>query len=270
MDKIQNVSTLSVTFMAISAFLSIVVPIGIIIWMGVKKTLNAKALFFGALLFIIFSLVLENLTHVLILGKDPTQNAIYKNIVLYMLYGGFAAGIFEETARLLGFKFLVKVSGGESLNTGISYGLGHGGVESALLGGYISISYLLTSIMVNGGMLKGTTAAMNEQQLASFNQEISVLTSSPSNVFLVVGIERVVALTLQVALSLLVFKAVRDKKWLYFIYAILIHAGVDMVAVLGQRGYISNMFVLEGIILLMTIASIVFALKVSKRVNAEQ
>lgn len=269
MDKIQNVSTLSITFMAISAFLSIVVPIGIIAWMGVKKMLNAKALFFGVLLFIIFSLVLENLVHMLILGKDQTQSPIYKNVVLYILYGGFMAGFFEETARLLGFKFLIKVREGESLNTGISYGLGHGGIESVLVGGFISISYLLTSIMVNGGMLKGTTAAMNEQQLASFNQGISVLTSSPSNVFLIVGIERLVALTLQIALSLLVFKAVRDKKWLYFIYAILIHASVDMVAVLAQRGYISNMFVLEGIILIMTIASIVFALKVSKKVEAE-
>jgi uncharacterized membrane protein YhfC len=265
----QNVSALSITFMAISVFLAIVVPVGIIIWMGVKKMLNAKATFFGALLFIVFAVVLENLMHMLVLGKVPAQSAIYKSPVLYMIYGGFAAGIFEEVARLLGFKFLLRVRDGESFDTAVSYGLGHGGIESVLLGGFASISYLATSVMLNGGLLKGVTATMNEQQLASFNQGITIITTSPSSMFLVVGIERLIALTLQVSLSLFVFKAAVDKKWQFFIYAVLIHAGIDMIAVLGQRGYISNMFVLEGIISLITIASTVVAFRVSKRVKTE-
>lgn len=269
MENIQNVSTLSIVFMSISVFLAIIVPIGIIIWMGVKKRLNAKAAFFGVLLFIVFALVLENLMHRLVLGKDPTQSAIYKNVVLYMLYGGFAAGIFEEAARLLGFKFLIRVREGESLNTGISYGLGHGGIEAVLLGGFVSASYLITSIMLNGGLLKGMTASMNEQQIANFNQGISAITSSPSGLFLIVGIERLIALTLQVALSLFVFKAVTEKKWQYFIYAVLIHAGIDMVAVLGQRGYIGNMYLMEGIVLAATVASIIAAFRVNKRVKTE-
>ena len=110
---------------------------------------------------------------------------------------------------------------------------------------------------------------MNEQQLASFNQGINIIATSPSSMFLIVGVERLITLTLQVSLSLFVFKAVVEKKWQYFFYAILIHAGVDMIAVLSQRGYISNMFVLEGIVLIMTIASAVAAYKVNKRVKTE-
>lgn len=271
MEKIQNVSTLSITFMTISIFLSIAVPIGIIIWMAVKKMLNAKATFFGALLFIVFVVILENIMHVLVLGKDPAQSAIYKSPVLYLIYSGFAAGIFEEVARLLGFKFLIRVEEGESLSTGISYGIGHGGCEAVLMGGFVSISYLTTSVLINGGQLGSMTAAMNEQQLENFNQGIQLITGSPSSVFLFLGIERLIALVLQVALSLLVFKAVTDKKWQYFTVAILIHAGIRMLQVLGQRGYIiSNVYLMDGILLLVTIISIVAAFRVNKRVNMKR
>ena len=266
MSRIESVSMLSIVFMAVTAVLALLVPIAAVIFMGVKKRLNWKALLFGALLFVVFALVLERILHMLVLGSNPIQSAIYQKPALYVLYGGFAAGIFEETARLLGFKFLIRVRENESLDTGISYGLGHGGIEAVLLGGLAAISNLVTSVMLNAGLLKGMTATMNAQQLETFNQGINSLVSLPSHMFLISGVERMIALVLQVALSVFVLKAVVEKKWLYFAYAILIHAGVDMIAVLYQRGYIfKDIFLMEGIILLITIAVAFAAFKIYKR-----
>ena len=265
MDKLGSVSTLSLVYMAISAVLTILVPITVIIFMGVKKRLKWKAMLFGALLFVVFVLLLERTMHILVLGSDPTKSVIFNNPILYMLYGGFAAGIFEETARLLGFKFLIKVRDSDSIDTGISYGLGHGGIEVILLGGLVAVGNLITSVMLNGSMLKGLTAAMSGEQLEVFSQGINSLITTPSYLFLITGVERMIALVLQIALSLFVFKAVVEKKWQYFAYAILIHAGIDMFAVLYQKGIIENVFLLEGIILLLTVIVAIVAVRINKK-----
>lgn len=265
MDFTGSVSTLSIVYMAISAILAFLVPIAIIVVMGVKRKLNWKAMLFGALLFVVFVLILERIMHYFVLGANPTQSIIYKNPVLYMLYGGFAAGIFEETARLLCFKYLLKVRDNESIYTGVSYGLGHGGIEAILLGGIAAVGNLVTSVMLNGGMLKSVTAAMSGQQLDTFNQGINGLINTPSYMFMISGVERMVALVLQIALSLFVFKAVMEKKWQYFAYAILIHAGIDMFAVLYQKSIITNIFLLEGIILIATVIVGIIALRINKK-----
>lgn len=245
--------------------LSFFVPIGFIIYMGIKKRMNWKALIFGAVLFVVFVYLLEATMHRFVLGTDPTKSTIYQNPLLYMLYGAFAAGIFEETARWLGFKFLIRVRDNESRDTGISYGLGHGGIEAILIGGLAMISNLIASVMLNSGALKGAAAAMNSQQLDTFNAGMAALTQTASYAFLLSGIERVVALVLQISLSLFVLKAVVDRKWQYYVLAILLHAAVDFVAVMFQRGFIPSMLLLEGIVLVMTVIIALAAFKSYKK-----
>ena len=266
----DNISTISIVFMAISAGLSILVPITVIVILGMKKRMNWKAMILGAVLFIVFVMILESLMHSAVLGADLSQSAIYRSPWLYMLYGGFAAGIFEETARLLCFKFLVRARENESMDTGISYGLGHGGIEAILIGGLGAVSNLMMSIMYNSGALNSVTAALNSEQLSAFNQGMNNLKNTSPEFFLLGGFERVTALLLQVALSLFVLKAVSDKKWLYFIYAILIHAGIDMFALLYQREIITNIYVLEGIVLIGASITAFFAFRLFRGNEAQE
>lgn len=251
--NVGSISTISLVSMIIQAALSVLVPIGAIIILGVKKRMKWKAMLVGASLFIIFVFILESIMHSVVLGPDPVNSAIYKNKWIYMLYAGFAAGIFEETARLLGFKFLVKVSENESIDTGISYGLGHGGIESLFIGGLTAVSNIFLASMHNSGTLSSVVDTLPADQLGSYYEGIRVLASTPPHMFLMGGLERLAALVLQISLSLFVLKAVSQKKWLYFLYAILIHAGVDMFAVLYVRGVIANIFILEGILAVVAI-----------------
>lgn len=245
---IGNVSTLSIVSMVISGILSVLVPIVAVIILGVRKRMNWKALLLGILLFIAFAGILEGLLHRLVLGADPTSTALYRNTWLYMLYAGFAAGIFEETARLVGFKFMIRVTENESIDTGISYGLGHGGIESLFIGGLVSINNLLASFMQNSGLFDTVRESLSGADLESLNESLRALVDSPPYMFLMTGIERVIALVLQIALSLFVLKAASGKKWQYFIYAILIHAGVDMIAVLYVKKVIPNVVLVEGVL----------------------
>ncbi len=272
MELLRNVSFLSIVFMTVSTVLSLFVPIAVIVFMGVKKKLNWKATLLGFLMFVVFVTILENLMHVLVLGTDITKSAIYKNIFIYAIYGGFAAGIFEETARFLCFRYLLKVHKEEPLNTGLSYGLGHGGFEAILIGGISSIGNLIMSIMLNKGLLQSVTSSMSGEQLESYNKGIDALVDTPSYMFLITGGERMIALVLQIALTMFVFIAVRDKKWQYFAFAVLIHAGVDILAVLFQRDIIQNIVLLEFIILIITafVAFIAYKLAMKKDVITEE
>ncbi len=269
MGDISNISNLSIIFMAVTAGLSILVPIVTIAIMGVKKRMNWKAMFIGAGFFVVFVIILESLLHMVVLGTDPSQSAIYKNPWLMMLYGGFAAGIFEETARLICFRFIVKVNKNESIYTGISYGLGHGGIEAIFIGGLAAVSNLIMSIMHNSGSLDTMTVVLSGEELIAFNQGIDIIMSTAPDMFLLSGLERMIALVLQISLSLFVLKAVADKKWWYFIYAILIHAGIDMFAVLYQLGIITNVYILIGIILVLTSVVTFFAFRFYNRDEAQ-
>jgi hypothetical protein len=115
----DNISTLSIINMGVSAALSILAPIAVIVVMGIRKRMNWKAMISGAILFIVFVMILESLLHQLVLGGGSENSPILNNTWLYMLYGGFAAGIFEETARLLCYKFILRVGENESIDTGI-------------------------------------------------------------------------------------------------------------------------------------------------------
>ena len=62
------------------------------------------------------------------------------------------------------------------------------------------------------------------------------------------GVERILALILQVGLTFWVFQAVRQKKWIYLVAAYGLHALFDLAPSLSQVGWISNPLVVEGIL----------------------
>ncbi|MEI7884151.1 MAG: YhfC family glutamic-type intramembrane protease [Clostridia bacterium] len=258
-----NVSILSLVFMFISAVLSIVLPIAAVIWLAMKKRLKVKALLIAALLFIVFVLVLERGMHSVVLGANPQSSFILKNPLLYMLYGGFAAGIFEETARLIGLKFLLKVKPDESINTGISYGLGHGGIEAIIIAGLASISNITMSILINNGMTESILKQIPAAQLGATIQGMNSLISMQPTVFLLSGIERVAAIVVHISLTLFVFKAVKEKKWSYYFAAIVLHASVNFAPALYQVGVIKSIYLVEFFVFVLAVLLAIAAYKVT-------
>lgn len=220
---------------ALMAVLGIAVPVAaVLVWrFGLKKG-TLKATFIGAGMFFVFVSVLEKLLHMVMLPL------VSGNIVLYVLYGALAAGIFEETARFLSFRFLLKRE--LSAENAVSYGIGHGGCECVLMLGITAVSILAMAASVNAagsaeliaGMSAGneTIAAQLEQQLLGYSH-----TTLPG-AFIAV-FERVVAMALHVSLSVFVMEAVmvKGRMWLYPA-AVLIHALMDVPAVLYQVGAI--------------------------------
>ena len=157
------IPTLSIVFMAISALVSIGLPIALgIIW---HKRTGAKAssLFIGAAAFVVFAMILENICHRLVLyGSGSCAAFMQSNLWAYGLYGALAAGVFEETGRLCAFKLFFKKK--DDRCESVMYGIGHGGVEAVLVSGLTMISYIAISAIINlsGGMAGLTVLGIGE------------------------------------------------------------------------------------------------------------
>jgi len=259
----MTVPSLSIAFMGFSALLSIGVPVALLIFFHKRYGAKVVPALTGAAAFIVFAMVLEQLMHYLVLKPAPDGTiALRSQPMLYMLYGCFAAGIFEETARFASFHLLKKRYDG--IKTALSYGVGHGGIEAILVGGIAMVSSFVVALMMNSGAL------VSSQNLALAAQ-IQALATTPSYLFLISGVERMLALTIQISLSVVVFYSVYGERkfWLYPL-AILLHAFVDAPAALMQAGALRSVFAVEGMIAVFAVALAFFAAYVHRRLKPEE
>lgn len=224
------VSVLSMICMAFSALVPLALLIFLVIrCMGHCHT-GIKPILVGAGVFFVFALFLEQLLHTFILHQVP---AITSNPLLYAAYGGIAAGVFEETGRLVGYRFLLNDS--RQWEQGIAYGLGHGGLELVCIGGLLAISEgqsFYYSIQINNGSFSQVIANAKDVPLQQSNLRViqQQLTSAPGWEFLLGGLERIFALAIQIALSLVVLYAVSKRKYIFYVLAVFLHAAVDFTA----------------------------------------
>jgi len=256
----MQVSLLSIIFMVISAVISIGLPVTLFII--IRKKYNAKIIpmIAGAAAFVIFALVLEQAVHLAVLGTTIRQN-----VPLFILYGIFMAGIFEETARFISFKFLKGHFQG--IETGLSYGIGHGGIEAVLLAGAAMINNIIFSVTINLGNVEALTSNLDGDALENMNYAIDAIVTAAPYLFIFSGIERLMAITVHITLSIIVFYSVyKEKLWL-FPLAIVLHAIVDLPSMLMQTGIIKNLFLVEGLVFVCTVLLTILTLYLHKRIK---
>ena len=218
------------------------------VWYARKKyKINFAVLGLGAVAFFASSQVLEKIVHLLVLHpqKDGTVPLMSENPLLYVIYGISMAAIFEETARLIFFKWLEKKRTLEDSDA-LAYGLGHGGLELI----YIGIASLLNLFILFSAVESQNPAIMQllpESTLATINN------LAAWQIYLL-GLERILALLLQVGLTFWVYQAVRQKKWIYLVAAYGLHALFDLAPSLSQVGWLSNPLLVEVILLVELLA----------------
>lgn len=257
------VPTSSLILMAVNALLGFAVPVCLAVYLVRRHHARLSTILIGAGTFIVFALVLESILHQLVL-KGPSGAAILDNTLLYALYGGLAAGVFEETGRFLSMKFLMKKEPSKPL-PGIAYGVGHGGVEMLIIFGITMIGNLVLSAMVNSGQADALFASAPEEAAVQLQAQLDQLQTTGAGTWLVGLWERFSALVLHLGLSLLVWVAVRKGgKWLWlFPAAILLHALVDAGAVLLQKS--AGMVPIELIITAEAVAVAAIGYMVAKK-----
>ncbi|MDR1247959.1 MAG: YhfC family intramembrane metalloprotease [Treponema sp.] len=250
----MQVSIFSIIFMGISAIVSIGLPIVLFIIFYKKYKAKIIPMIIGIAGFILFALVLERSIHLMVLGKF----ALREKPLIYIIYGIFMAGVFEETARFISFNLLKKKYNG--IGTGLAYGIGHGGIEAILLAGLAMVNSIVFSIILYTGNIETITGKLQGEALEQINTQITTLLTTSPYLFLVSGIERAFAICIQLSLSIIVFYSVygKNKLWLYP-FSIILHAIIDIPAAAMQVGVIKNIFLVELLVFIEAILSILIA-----------
>ena len=253
----------SIITITVNAILGIAVPAFLAWYLMRKHNARLSSIVIGAVTFILFALVLESLMHQLVL-KGPYGANIMGKTLYYALYGGLAAGIFEETGRFLSMKFLMKKEPSKQL-PGIAYGVGHGGAEMLIIFGKTMINNRLISALINSGQADSIFAKVPEEAAGQLQAQLDQLQTLGAGTLLIGLWERFSALLLHLGLSLLVWVAVRKGgKWLWlFPAAIVLHAIVDAGAVLLQKS--AGMVTLELIVMAEAIAVAAIGYMVAKK-----
>ena len=241
-----------------------------IIW-RVKTKANLLPVLVGAIVFPVFALGLESIPKYFLLanGSDLAQY-ITTHLWSFALVGAGLAGIFEETGRWIAFRFILKKH--TDKKTAITYGIGHGGIEAVILLSIGAFQYIMYAIMINQGVF-GTIVEqvkmVSPDQVGAVEAIAVALTSLTFGTSLIGCVERVFAMLLHISCSVLVFKAVREKKWYFFVLAIVLHGLMDVFAAMYQFGVITSVWVVEGLIGVLSVGIGIFAYRVYQNIREE-
>ena len=153
---------------------------------------------------------------------------------------GLSAGIFEEVARFLALKFWLRKDTHTLLP--VKYGIGHGGIEALLLG--LIALFALVQVVVLGG--EGAVDLLPPEQVDLARSQLAAYWAVPWYYSVLGAAERISAMAFQIGASILVYKSVRTKNYLYLIIAVIGHTVLDAFAVVAVKQL--DILLLEGVI----------------------
>ncbi|MCM1569115.1 MAG: YhfC family intramembrane metalloprotease [Roseburia sp.] len=248
----DSVSNATLVMIVINLLLGFLIPAVLCIVMGKKSGGSLKAFFVGCGTMLLFAFILEGAINFLV-SQTGAGALLLQNIWGYALYGGFMAGLFEETGRFVAFRTILRKNWDKDGNA-LMYGAGHGGFETFYILVFGMLNNLIYAVVINAGMADMLTAGLEGAQLAAVEGAFAQLSAASPLLFLAAPLERLLAIALQLSLSVLVWFAAKKGGRTVLLYplAILLHLVVDAVTVLLSNA-ISNTWILEGVILVFTL-----------------
>ena len=157
---------------------------------------------------------------------DPTSVGTLVGVAASL---GLSAGVFEEGARWLMFRFWARKA--RRWEEALMIGAGHGGIEAILLG--VLVVYALIQVLA----LQGTDLAsvVPADQVETARMQVEAYWAAPWYAALLGALERVFALCLHLSLSVLVLQVFVRRQWIWLPLAIAWHAFVDGAAVVAAQ-----------------------------------
>lgn len=199
-------------------------PIALTVFLQRHLKQGWRLFWIGAITFVLsqvfhipFNSLLTRLFQIRILPTPPASWIPYFNPILL----GLSAGIFEETARYLAFRFWARDA--RSWGRGLLLGAGHGGIEAIILGSIFLINFFYL-ISIRGADLSRIVPL---DQLAAAQKAIAAFWSVPWYYSLMGAVERMSALPIHLACSVLVLQVFTRRNLAWLPIAVLWHALVD-------------------------------------------
>ncbi len=232
--ELGHVSAAAMLGMGLSGLIAVGLPVFLMLYLYRRKNAKLQFFFTGGIIFILSALILEQMFHLLAGGL--AGDVLKRNPLLYALYAGITAAVFEETGRVLAVRYFRKSNKLTMDNTGaFMYGAGHGGTEAILLVGLTSINNLTSAILLNTGSMASQLKTLNADVKKQALEGIKQLVDTPAYLFYLAGVERLFAIILQIALTILIYLGVKHARKELVLAAYIAHFFVDaLVAFLSN------------------------------------
>lgn len=238
---LPTVPALSIVFMAVSGLVALSAPIALLGYVRRKYHSGVVPCIVGAAVFIAV-LLLRGGFDALLLSQPVIGGFVQTRWWALGLYGGLAAGLFEETGRLLAFFALKRRH--NTLGGALTYGIGHGGAEAIIFCTLSMIGNIVCSVIINRSGMEALAALF-----PGIGSGAAQLVETAPWLFLVSGIERLIVIPFHIAASVLVWLAATGRgHWGLYFLAILFHTMVNFPAGLLHGGVITNIWIIEGIV----------------------
>ncbi|MDD1717032.1 MAG: YhfC family intramembrane metalloprotease [Methanoregulaceae archaeon] len=254
------------TFIIVAA-LEILVPI-VLGYLIVKKySISWKVFGLGALGFIIVQIIHTPLVLVIQQPLLSSLREVFPDgtiaLAAFSLVLGFLAGIFEEPARYIIFRWIFpRLKIPLTRDRGLLFGAGWGGVESifvAILLLLTLVSYLYAPLLTEeqlqatNASIDGTLTQEQIQQILAQNEALMQIT--PFDILPGLA-ERMMTIIHHLAWTVMVLAAVIFSRHLLLVLAIIWHTGIDAFAVyLAQT---SGIITAESAIFVSTLIAVVY------------
>ena len=178
-------------------------------------------------------------------------------LVIVALFYGLSAGVFEEVARYLTYRFWARDA--RTWSQGLMLGAGHGGVEAIVLG-LLVLANLVFLIGFQAGLFE---ALVPEAQASVLRDQLAAMRDAPWYSAFLGSLERAFALAVHLALSLLVLQVFTRHQIGWLFVAIAWHALLDFVAVFAVAQW--NVYVAEVGLAVLALASLAIILALKPR-----
>lgn len=205
-----------------------------------KQQTKISYLIAGAVGFLVSVRVLELAVHYFcILADNPVSRFINGNTVTYVLYGIIMAGVFEECGRYIILKYIMKKN--RTRENAVLYGIGHGGIEILAVILPAMITYLAVAVLFSAGNVENAPSALNitEETAAAALPSVQAAAAFDCAMMAMNVIERLLAMLIQIGLTVIVYYGVCSAKKSSLPVAIILHMLVDTFPALYQRGTVS-------------------------------
>jgi ABC-2 type transport system ATP-binding protein len=143
-------------------------------------------------------------------------------LAVLSVFLGLSAGLFEELARYVAMRWAMR--GERTGPHALAYGIGHGGIESAIFGGLLALTLLNLVVMQRTGL---TNLGLDDAQLAEARTQIDAIHAGGVVAPLLGAMERLCTIPFHIAASTLVMRAVVEGRVRWLVIAIAFHATTD-------------------------------------------
>jgi len=200
---------------ALNALLMIGMPIALGVWLA-RKTRAPWSLFgIGAVTFIgsqVVHIPLNAGLTALFKAVWPAAQPQPWHIPFNAVVLGLTAGLCEETARYIGYRWMARKA--RAWRDALMLGAGHGGTESIILGVLAGISFVS---LAAARQMDLAAQGLTGERLALAQHQIAAYWSAPWYMALMGAVERLSAIVIQVSLAVMVLQVFTRNDWRWLV-----------------------------------------------------